>query len=258
MGGSIGSSQNLTNVIDDKKNYLPMIPGDIEELQSSFIVDASVCFFSMEQPINFDNFKWEIIKKGIFHHSGIILEMDNGKLVLLEYGAYPHRDENLNQNRYRYPLGNGLRYSMINTNIIFEEVFVNRRLLVINSRKLKDYGYWCVKAEAQKNMTLNYLINQLGNGWTKNNYNVGFYNCQDFTKRIISELDIEFRYKSFYNRQTQNHLWVKGFLHYLAYIYPVTREIAKRISNYNEIDDDDDLPDRDKLQRQFNLYRLME
>ena len=149
MGGSIGSSQNLTNVIDDKKNYLPMIPGDIEELQSSFIVDASVCFFSMEQPINIDNIKWEIIKKGIFHHSGIILEMDNGKLVLLEYGAYPHRDEK-NQNRYRYPLGNGLRYSMINTKIIFKEVYVNRRLLVINSRKLKDYGIGVSKPKLKK------------------------------------------------------------------------------------------------------------
>ena len=66
MGGSIGSSQNLTNVIDDKKNYLPMIPGDIEELQSSFIVDASVCFFSMEQPINIDNLKNGNYKKRDF------------------------------------------------------------------------------------------------------------------------------------------------------------------------------------------------
>ena len=243
MVGLIDLSQNLTNVIDDKKNYLPMIPGDIEELQSSFIVDASVCFFSMEQPINIDNLKWEIIKKGIFHHSGVILEMDNGKLVLLEYGAYPHRDENINQNRYRYPLGNGLRYSMINTKFIFEEVYVNRRLLVINSRKLKNYGYWCVKAKARRNMTLNDLINRLGNGWKKENYNLLNNNSQYFTIKVINELDIEFRYKSWYNRNMQNHPWEKNFFHYLAYLYPVTRELARRISNYDEIDDDDDLPD---------------
>ena len=120
MGGLSNKSSGLSNKINDKKNYLPIISGNLEELLSSTIVDASICFFSMEEPINFKHIIWEVIKKGIFHHSGVILEMSNEKLVLLEYGAYPH--ENEIENNYYYPLGNGCRYSIIDIDFIRDQV----------------------------------------------------------------------------------------------------------------------------------------
>ena len=93
----------------------------------------------MEGPVNLYNIVWLFIKNGLYHHSGVILEMSNEKLVLLEYGAYPH--ENETRNDYYYPLGNGFRYSLIDIESIAELVF-ERKLLVINSQKLNNFGFW--------------------------------------------------------------------------------------------------------------------
>ena len=240
MGGLSNRSSGASNKINDKKNYLPIISGNLEELLSSTIVDASICFFSMEEPMNFNNLIWEIIKKGILHHSGVILEMNNGKLILLEYGPYPHVNET--RNNYYYPLGNGLRYSLIDIENIFERVF-ERTLLLINSQKLNNFGSWCVKVKARKQMTVNELFYSLGNNWKKKDYWAGSHDCQDFTIKVIELLDIESRYKSWYNRSMQNHKILKGFLYYIAKVYRVPRELANRIANYDEIDQTDDISD---------------
>ncbi len=234
MGGSVATSQNVTNRIVEKKTFLPIKLEKIKELESLNIVDASVCFFSMEQPLNRDNLLWEIIKKGIFHHSGIIFEMSKEKLVLLEYGDYPHKNEN--ENQYYYPLGNGLRYSLIDIAIIWEQIR-SGKLLIINSDELRNYGSWCVKVKTRNLMTLKDLIEKLGNKWKKEDYNFIFNNCQDLTIKVINELDIESKFKSWYNINMQNHKYSKAFLYYLSYAYPVTKELAKRISNYDEIDE---------------------
>ena len=93
-----------------------------------------------------DNFVWKFIKNGVFHHSGLILEMNNEKLALLEYGAYPH--ENETRNDYYYPLGNSFRCSLIDIESIAEQVF-DSTLLVINSQKLNSFGEWCVKIKTR-------------------------------------------------------------------------------------------------------------
>lgn len=236
MGG--GSS----NSIHDKKNYLPIIPGNIEDLLSSKIIDASICFFSMNSPMDLsNNLTWEVFSKGIFHHSGVILEMENNKLVLLEYGPYPKENEHQNNNYY-YPLGNGYRYCLIDIGYINDQVYNRRKLFIISSEKLKRFNLWCVLVKTRIQITLTELFIKLGNNWKKSDYKlwIPFFtnNCQDFTIKIIEILDIESRYKSWYNRNMQNQSFIKGLLYYSAYAYSVPRELAKRISNYNEIDDE--------------------
>ena len=236
MGG--GSS----NSIHDKKNYLPIIPGNIEDLLSSKIIDASICFFSMNGPMDLsNNLNWEVISKGILHHSGVILEMENNKLVLLEYGAYPKENEHQNNNYY-YPLGNGYRYCLIDIGYINDKVYNRRTLFIISSEKLKRFNRWCVLVKTRKQMTLIELFIKLGNNWKKSDYILAPYiisnNCQDFTNKIIEILDIESRYTSWYNRNMQSHSFLKGLLYCSAYAYSVPRKLAKRISNYNEIDDE--------------------
>lgn len=87
-------------------------------------------------------------------------------------------------------------------------------------------------------MTLKELFNQLGNRWKKKDYFLGRHDCQDFTIKIMELLDIESRYKSWYNRDMQNHKILKLFFYYAANVYRVPREIANRIANYDEIDSD--------------------
>ena len=128
----------LSDKIEYKKCYHPIIKGNLNQLLSSTIVDASICFFSMGKPIVYENLVWEIISKGIFHHSGVILEMSDEKFVLLEYGAYPKRNEldnNENENNYYYPLGNGFRFILIDIDYISRMADENK-LLLINSQKL--------------------------------------------------------------------------------------------------------------------------
>ena len=55
----------------------------------------------------------------------------------------------------------------------------------------------------------------------------------------MNVLNIESRYKFWYNNYMRNRRISKAFLYYLAYFYKVPRELAKRISNYNENNDDD-------------------
>ena len=90
--------------------------------------------------------------------------MSKEKLVLLEYGDYPHKNEN--ENQYYYPLGNGLRYSLIDIAIIWEQIR-SGKLLIINSNKLRNFGSWCVKVKTRNQMTLKDLIEKLGNKWKK-------------------------------------------------------------------------------------------
>ena len=218
----------------DKKFFHPIIPGNREELLSSFIVDASICFKSMEGPINFDNLDWEVIKKGIFHHSCVILEMSNNKFVLLEYGPYP-RDNYEDLHNFNYPLGNGFRYSVIDVDEIEEKVRQNE-ILIINSENLGYFGRWCVSVKVRRRITLNDLIRELGDKWKKKDYWLYFYDCQEFTIKVIEILNIESKYKSWYIRNMRNSKFIYGLLYYLAYAYRVPRELAKRISNYYEID----------------------
>ena len=150
--------------------------------------------------------------------------MSKEKLVLLEYGDYPHKNEN--ENQYYYPLGNGLRYILIDITIIREQV-CSGKLLIINSDKLRNDGSWCVKVKTKKQITLNDLIKKLGDGWKKEDYNLIFNNCQDLTIRVVDELDIESRFKSWYNINMQNHKYIKALLYYLSYAYPVQKSLQK-------------------------------
>lgn len=85
-------------------------------------------------------------------------------------------------------------------------------------------------------MTLSEVISRLGDKRKKKYYILYGHYCQSFAIEIIKILDIESRYKSWYNRNMQNHRFLKLFLFYLAYAYRVTRELARRISNYDDID----------------------
>lgn len=223
----------VSNAVNDKKNYLPTINGNDEHILSSTIVDASICFFSMENPLNWNNVNWEVIKKGIFHHSGVILEMNDARFVLFEYGGYPI--ENENNNGYYYPLGNGLRYSLIDEEEIAQLV-ENGKLFILSSERLIRYNFWCVIVKVRNQMTLNELIQRLGDGWKKDNYNLLFHNCQDFTIRVIRELNIESKYTHWYNRRMREYPIIKFFLYYSAKIYTVPRELANRLTNYYEDD----------------------
>ena len=229
MGGAIVAKK-------DKNNYHPMIFGNLNELLPLTIVDASICFFSMDGPINYQSLVTEVVKKGLLHHSGVILEMSNGKLVLLEYGAYPknYENKNENENNYYYPLGNGFRYSLIDKKYIWKLVFEKKTLFIINSKDLTQFGSWCVEVKVRRQISLKELFDQLGNNWTKGDYNVFSNNCQHFTVKVINILDIESRFKSWYNRNMKDHKIMKTFYFYISHYYAVSRELAKRITNYNE------------------------
>lgn len=127
----INSSRNISNKIHDKKYYRPIILGNVQELLSSTIVDASIGFFSMDNTPIFTGMDWDVIKNAFYHHSGVILEMSNKKLVLLEYGAFPH--ENDDDANYCYPLGNGFRYSLVDFDYLYEAIYEKNTLFLIDN-----------------------------------------------------------------------------------------------------------------------------
>ena len=103
-------------------------------------------------------------------------------------------------------------------------------------------------------MTLQQLSNKLGNKWKKKDYCAYFHDCQDFTIKVIEVLDIESRYKSWYNKCMKNLKIIKASLYYIAKVYRVPRELANRISNYDEIDQSNDHSDYDNNLAYFDIY----